>query len=167
MSNTKPMEWLLKTQGVNSLSPKDFDAVRDFTLLWGLFEGRAMANRGSQNELAAAVDRMILPDCLPMELEQALAFWRDRYWHGSEPSGPFVALGFSMNPHREATMQVLSGTIDDASNAMKALLQITMRLRNNLFHGVKWQYHLYDQLQNFTHANAVLMAATELSPPQL
>lgn len=55
--------------------------------------------------------------------------------------------------------------MDDPTEVTKALLQIAMGLRNNLFHGLKWQYRLRDQFHNFSHANAVLMAAIDLSPP--
>ncbi|HEX8678690.1 MAG TPA: hypothetical protein VF683_01920, partial [Chthoniobacterales bacterium] len=59
----------------------------------------------------------------------------------------------------------LSGARDGDADVLKTLLLIILRLRNNLFHGVKWQYLLYDQFENFTHANAVLMPAIELAVP--
>ncbi len=37
------------------------------------------------------------------------------------------------------------------------MLIIVFRYRNNLFHGVKWEYELAGQLSNFTTANSVLM----------
>ena len=55
------MAWLMATHGLEALGGAEIDAIRDFTLLWGLFEGKAMATRGTQNELAAAVGRMALP----------------------------------------------------------------------------------------------------------
>ena len=39
------------------------------------------------------------------------------------------------------------------------ILIVIYRFRNNLFHGVKWEYELRGQLDNFNHANQVLMAA--------
>lgn len=165
MAKTVPMEWLVATKGVHGLEDVEFDAIRDFTLLWGLFEGTAMGTRGSQNEIAAAAGRMPLPNPLPDAFAAALAFWRDRYWENDAPNAPFDALHFAQNQHRTDTLAVLGGGSDDPVEVTKALLQIAMRLRNNLFHGVKWQYRLHDQLQNFSHANAVLMAATDLLPP--
>lgn len=96
-----PMKWLVATQGLGGLHPKEIDAIRDFTLLWGLFE------------------------------------------------------------------EVLSEARDGGADVLKALLLIILRLRNNLFHGVKWQYFLQDQFENFSHANGVLMPAIGLavSPP--
>lgn len=164
MAETVPMEWLIATQGVHGLEEREFDAIRDFTLLWGLFEGRAMGTRGSQNEVVAAVGRMALPDPLPDAFAAALAFWRHRYWENGGPNASFGALHFAVNQHRTDTLTVLSSGCNDPAAVTTALLQIAMRLRNNLFHGVKWQYRLHDQLENFRHANDVLMAATDLSP---
>lgn len=150
---------------MHGLEDSEFDAIRDFTLLWGLFEGRAMGMRGSQNEVVTAVGRMALPNPLPEAFIAALAFWRGRYLENGAPNASFAALHFAANHHRVDTLNVLGGGSDDPVEVTKALLQIAMRLRNNLFHGAKWQYRLHDQLHNFTHANAVLMAATDLSPP--
>ena len=165
MSMTAPMAWLVATKGVHGLENYEFDAIRDFALLWSLFEGTAMGTRGSQNEVVAAVGRMPAPDPLPPAFAAALTFWRERYWEDGAPSASFDALQFADNQHRSATLAVLSVKTDDPIEVTKALLQIAMRLRNNLFHGVKWQYRLQDQFGNFSHANAVLMAAIDLSPP--
>jgi hypothetical protein len=102
---------------------------------------------------------------LPDAFTRALAFWRDRYWQVGEKAHAFDALNFATNSHRTLALSVLSGESDDPMQIVRTLLQIAMRLRNNLFHGVKWQYRLHGQLENFRHANAVLMAAIELTPP--
>tara|TARA_R110000868_G_C10922088_1_gene765767 strand:- start:497 stop:1000 length:504 start_codon:yes stop_codon:yes gene_type:complete len=167
MAKTVPMEWLIATQGVHGLEEREFDAIRDFTLLWGLFEGRAMGTRGTQNEVVAAVGRMALPDPLPDAFAAALAFWRLRYWESGGPNVSFDALHFAANHHLTHTLTVLGSGSNDPAAVTTALLQIAMRLRNNLFHGVKWQYRLHDQLPNFRHANGVLMAAIGFSPSAL
>jgi hypothetical protein len=162
---TEPIDWLRTTQGLDALEPKEINAIRDFTLLWGLFEGRAMDTEGSQPKLVAAVDRMPVPQPLLPEMAEAIAFWRNRYWELGEPTPAFTALNFRLNPYRALVIEVLSGARDGDADVLKALLLIILRLRNNLFHGVKWQYLLYDQFENFTHANAVLMPAIELAVP--
>lgn len=148
---TEPMDWLRTTQGLGGLQPEEIDAIRDFTLLWGLFEGKAMGTEGSQPKVAAAVDRMPLPDPLLPEMAEALVFWRDRYWEAGSPTPAFAALNFRPNTHRTLVIEVLGRARDGAADVLKALLLIILRLRNNLFHGVKWQYFLHDQFENFTH----------------
>jgi hypothetical protein len=48
-----------------------------------------------------------------------------------------------------------------AANRIAAVLIIVFRYRNNLFHGVKWQYKLEGQLGNFSAANDALMKVLE------
>lgn len=162
---TDSMEWLAAKQGLDALSTEEFNAIRDFTLLWGLFEGKAMSKEGSQPRVAAAVERMTLPDPLPAAMIRALDFWRHRYWQVDEHTGAFYALNFRANEHRTLVTEVLSDIRCDRADIVKALLLIILRLRNNLFHGVKWEYRLRDQLGNFTHANQVLMPAIDFAVP--
>lgn len=56
---------------------------------------------------------------------------------------------------------VIDGSDKDPCSRMAAVLIIVFRYRNNLFHGVKWQYKLQGQLGNFTTANDVLMKVLE------
>jgi hypothetical protein len=49
----------------------------------------------------------------------------------------------------------MKGEAADLSEVAAALLIIVYRLRNNLFHGVKWAYEIQGQLENFNHGNAV------------
>lgn len=165
---TAPMEWLVATQGLGGLHPEEIEAIRDFTLLWGLFEGKAMGMEGSQPKVVAAVDRMALPNPLVPEMAEALVFWRHRYWQEGAPTPAFGALHFRPNAYRRLVIEVLSEARDGRAEVLKALLLIILRLRNNLFHGVKWQYFLHDQFENFSHANRVLMPAIGLAvpPPQ-
>lgn len=162
---TLPIRWLRATQGLNNLKSEEIDAIRDFTLLWGLFEGSAMSTEGSQSKVLAAVARMPLPDPLAPEVAEALAFWRNRYWQGGKTTAAFAALYFRPNAHRTLVIEVLSGARGSDADILGALLLIILRLRNNLFHGVKWQYFLEDQYENFTHANDVLMAAIGWTVP--
>ena len=46
-------------------------------------------------------------------------------------------------------------------SALAVVLIIIYRHRNNLFHGVKWENLLAGQLDNFNHANNVLMKLIE------
>ena len=162
---TATLDWLVANFGLQGLSKDELDALRDFTLAWALFEGRAMGTQGSQPRLAAAVDAMALPGAMPAYFDEALAFWRNRYWENGAETDAFRALNFANNQYRTLAVNVLSGASADAVETVKALLLIAMRLRNNLFHGVKWQYRMEGQLDNFCHANAVLMQAIDMVSP--
>lgn len=162
---TATLDWLVANFGLHALSDDELDAMRDFTLVWALFEDRAMGTRGSQPRLAASVEAMVIPAALPAPFSEALSFWRNRYWENGAETYAFNALDFAKNQYRGLALAVLSGASEDAVEIVKVLLLIVMRLRNNLFHGVKWQYRMQGQLDNFRHANAVLVQAIALCPP--
>ncbi len=57
---------------------------------------------------------------------------------------------------------IICGRTDDDAEVLSAALIIVLRLRNNLFHGVKWSYGIKGQLENFRNANNLLMSVIEL-----
>jgi hypothetical protein len=56
---------------------------------------------------------------------------------------------------------VIDGSNNDPSHRVATVFIVILRYRNNLFHGMKWQYQLAGQLDNFTNANNALMTALE------
>lgn len=162
---TEAMYWLIESHGLGDVRADEIDAIRDFTLLWGLFEGKAMATNGSPAEVVAAIDRMDVPGQLPDRLVEARQYWRHRYVDADDAAERFAGLRFRDNAFRSLTVEVLRGQREEPTDVLKALLLVTLRLRNNLFHGVKWQYRLEGQRGNFDNANTVLMFAIGLAAP--
>ncbi|MDP1641519.1 MAG: hypothetical protein Q8L59_04995 [Phenylobacterium sp.] len=152
-------EWLqARAPGYKSLAPAERDAIAGFLHFWALFEGRLLNERAGPDKicrLAARWNSDDLADSAPVCA--ALNYWRNRYFAGGEPNGRFESLLFRPNDHEELVVDVMAGAPDDAESVMAAVLLIIYRLRNNLFHGLKWQYGLADQEGNFRHANRVLM----------
>lgn len=68
----------------------------------------------------------------------------------------FQRLNFRRNDRRELVEAVLLEDDVVPGEIAKALLIIAFRLRNNLFHGIKWAYEMRDQQRNFEHATIVL-----------
>ena len=66
------------------------------------------------------------------------------------------------NDSPELVCAVLKGENTNHADVVAALLIVVLRLRNNLFHGVKWAYGIRNQLANFINANTTLMAALEI-----
>ena len=69
---------------------------------------------------------------------------------------------FRRHEARALVRKVPVGEDTEPEKIAAAVLIIVYRLRNNLFHGVKWSYELQGQLENFTQATAALMWAIEL-----
>ena len=58
--------------------------------------------------------------------------------------------------------RVLKHETESLADVAAALLIVAYRFRNNLLHGEKWAYEIRDQLDNFTHANSILMKVIDL-----
>ena len=68
----------------------------------------------------------------------------------------FAHLNFRPNDRQALVEVVLLGNEQTPTEVIKALLIITFRLRNNLFHGLKWAHEMRDQQSNFEQATSVL-----------
>lgn len=156
-------EWLrARVPGYQELRGAERDAVASFLHFWALFEGRLLdesAGPGKICDLAARWRDDGLARSAPVR--SALIYWRRRYFAGGTPNARFESLLFRSNDREELVQAVMAEERGDAESIVAAVLLIIYRLRNNLFHGLKWQYGLADQEGNFRHANEVLMEVLE------
>ncbi len=95
------------------------------------------------------------------QYDEGFAYFRNRYFANGEVTHHFQHLNLRQSDHPDLVRSVIGGESDTPRDKVLCLLMIVWRLRNNLFHGEKWAYHLRDQLDNFTHANKVLMRVLE------
>jgi hypothetical protein len=65
----------------------------------------------------------------------------------------FGGLHLRRNDKSALVRAVLNKENTNPADSVAALLIVVLRLRNNLFHGVKWAYEIREQLGNFTNAN--------------
>lgn len=152
-------EWLrARVPGYRELGVAERNAVAGFLHFWALFEGRLLdENAGPRKicDLAARWRDDGLARSAPVR--SALTYWRRRYFTDGESNARFESLLFRPNDREELVQAVMAGERGDAESVVTAVLLIIYRLRNNLFHGLKWQYGLADQEWNFRHANEVLI----------
>lgn len=159
----EPVEWLERTvPGFDNLSEEERAAIRDFAMLWSLFEGTVLGAQGSAQSLVDFVDTLQAHGAVDVtDLAPAIAHFRGRYYSNGAFTPAFDQhLHFRANDQRPIAEAFVSGAANDAPDMLKGLLIIVYRLRNNLFHGLKWAYNIEGQLDNFRHANDTLMAAT-------
>lgn len=95
--------------------------------------------------------------------QSSLEYFQHRYLSEGATNHKFDALNFRRNDNRELVEAVLLGTVDDASDKVKALLIVVFRLRNNLFHGLKWAYEMRDQKANFEHGIIIMTRVLDFS----
>lgn len=158
------MNWLKSNVlGFTELSGPERDAILHFVFLWSLFEAEALDRRGDVNRLVWVAQRWADAGLLTDEtFELPLAYFRERYCPGGVLSGHFRHLNLRVPSECHRVKTVLCGDAVEPAERAAAILVVVYRYRNNLFHGEKWKYQLGDQLENFTHANEVLMRSIEL-----
>ncbi len=133
-----------------------------FSLLWSFFEAKALNMNASANRILALVHKWAGEGCLNMTpLIQILAYFRNRYFLHGTPTAHFAGLNLRPNDSPDLVEAVLSGENNKPVDCVAVLLIVVFRLRNNLFHGIKWADSIRGQLENFTNANEALMIVLE------
>jgi hypothetical protein len=158
-----PIDWLCaKAPGFSDLSENERAAIMHFSLLWSFFEAEALHTNASAKSILALVHEWASNDRLNIApFATSLAYFRDRYFNQGTFTEHFRGLNLRRNDSPDLVCAVLKGENTNDADSVSVLLIIVFRLRNNLFHGVKWAYGIRGQLDNFTNANAALMAALE------
>lgn len=148
--------------GFSDLTRAERGAIANFTLLWTIFEARVLATRGNAGQIADAVETWEQNGTLDAaSYDRNLAYFRDRYYGDGQFTHYFEGLHLRNNDRPALVRSVLDGTDNGDRNRLIAVLIIVLRYRNNLFHGVKWQYKLAGQLENFKQANTMLKRVLE------
>ncbi len=158
-----PIDWLCqKTPGFSDLSAEERDAIMHFSLIWSFFEAEALHTNASAKSILALAHEWASTVHLDIEpYAQSLSYFKNRYFQNGEPTEYFAGLNLRRNDRPAIVSAVLKGENTNIADNVAALLIIVFRLRNNLFHGVKWAYGIRGQLTNFNNANTALMAAIE------
>ena len=133
-----------------------------FSLLWSFFEAEALNTSASAIGILALTHEWASRNRLHIQpFAKSLAYFQSRYFQYGEPTEYFRGLNLRRNDNPALVSAVLKGENTNHADRVAVLLIIVLRLRNNLFHGVKWAYGIRGQLANFTNANVALMAALE------
>jgi hypothetical protein len=150
-------DWLERNQpGYQELSNGERSAVAGFSIVWSVFEARALSTNANATAIVRFVDENVASFGSAEPFGDALAYFRQRYVSEGQTNHKFESLHFRRNDRRELVEAVLLGHEATATEIVTALLIIVFRLRNNLFHGIKWAYEMRDQQRNFENAIAVL-----------
>lgn len=159
-----PIDWLQgNAPGFCDLSGDERDAIMQFSLLWSLFEAKALNTHGNARSILAVAKLWANQGLLANDLfNPELAYFQNRYCADGDFTYHFDHLNLRRADQPDLVKRVLKNEAADFAEIAAALLIIVYRFRNNLLHGVKWAYEIRGQFENFSHANAVLMQAIEL-----
>lgn len=158
------IEWLCdKSLSFKELAPHDRDAIMHFTMLWSYFEGQALDNSASFRKIVDFAQRFEhLGRLEPGAFKADFAYFQDRYVQNGEFNWKFENL-FRKDKDKKAlglVRSVLKGENTNNGDRIAVIILIIYRLRNRLMHGDKWDEDLAEQINNFKHANNVLIMAT-------
>lgn len=163
---TDPARWLsAEIPEWAELDRKEKRAIRDFPVLWALFELEVTGRNGQRPNASPGriCDEVALLPALSElagETRRARAHFAGRYFVNGRPAPAWHQLRVH-DDFQDRVRVGLTGTADDRQ-VLTALLLVVNRLRNNFLHGEKARYGFRDQYANFRHANNVLIAAIDL-----
>jgi hypothetical protein len=149
--------WLNERYGAN-LVEAELNEIRDFMLLWGIYEGSLFQNSFTIDRLVQEVEGRN-PNA--KTIEQVFAYLQNRYVTEEGTNERFNYLNLRKSDRPGFVKEVLLAK----DNSLKAMTIVTgiviYRFRSNLFHGLKNVAELRGQVDNFRHANMFLRAFLE------
>lgn len=166
---TDPARWLaVEIPEWTALERKERRAIRDFPVLWALFELHATGQNGQHpnatpQRICDAVAGLAEAPALRGEPRQATAHFAGRYFVDGQPTEAWLHLRVEPRFCERVRHGLIAQGADDLE-VITALLLVINRLRNNFLHGEKARNGFRDQYENFRHANNVLVKAIGLWP---
>ncbi|WP_121965714.1 MULTISPECIES: hypothetical protein [Myroides] len=163
------INWLNKRYGT-SFTENNIQSIKDFSLIWNLFEGKFFGTSFSiikLERILTDVDFVIDIDCFLPYLD----YFKNRYVNQEDNTinERFNFLQLRPNDRKDFVARVLLNR-EDISNytetntqyeVVLAISIIVYRFRNNLFHGIKNIQHIDQQEKNFITANSFLQTIIE------
>lgn len=158
-------EWLVKFFTENKRQPefKKIESIKNFTILWNLFERYFCDTNASLTKIQDEINKMVTAGyTLPKDMyDEPYAYFCERYLSNNKTNEIFELLDFRDTRSDQQFKDDLKATLESkAPNDVKktfACLIIIYRFRNNLFHGSKNIATISDQEENFKVANTLLM----------
>jgi hypothetical protein len=147
--------------GADKIEINDIDDIKDFTLLWNLFEAIFCNKNANMYKIDNIIDRHI-DKLIESDYQKTFEYFYDRY---KNDDVKFRALKLT-KPYQNLVKKVLDDTFTDKNNRLKFIMAIIYRYRNNLFHGEKDMRYIKLQKENFEKTNEFLMSFIEACKEQ-
>jgi hypothetical protein len=157
-----PIEWLgRRSPGFAQLTPAERDEFSHFVFVWSYVEAVVFNRRTTADKIKTHAEQWEQAGAIQAgEFAEGADYFRYRYVENGEFTQHYPSLRVSPTD-KPIVESVLKSEAMGDGDTVAALLLIVHRLRNNLFHGNKWEYELLGQLDNFRHANLILMRAVD------
>lgn len=146
------IEWINEKFGTE-FTEEQLINVKDFSLLWNIFENLVCGNRCNVNRLEEKLNPIAFQIA---DFQENFEYFQNRYIENGTTNGRFEHLNFRNGDRKEFVANVLLGNENITSAKVLALTIIVYRFRNNLFHGLKNFIQIDQQEENFRNANQIL-----------
>lgn len=162
MEDFDELEWINNFfDNTIDLQSEGIERVRNFVLLWNLFETFACGKNASIKSIRIAVENINATGAISIEmLHPFVDYFAGRYFNDNGTNKEiFEGLKFRGGDDiqaKEDVRLILTRQIVESKEVLKGLLFILFRFRNNLFHGEKQVVLLNTQISNFSYANRLL-----------
>lgn len=165
-------QWLKQHQvGYADLDEEDRSAIREFSLIWSVFEMQVLLGDARVDAMINYIDELVKTldedskALLVAPFIPHLTYFRDQFvdTEQSSTNQVFDKIRFERIEHKELVSHVLIKLSHDTPELVKALFIIVHCLRDSLFRGLKWRRCSKKQRDDLYHAAKVLMKATDMS----
>lgn len=135
-----------------NLKEEELDSIKDFVLIWSVFEDKCFNTRFRIDKL----DWFLQDKSLDFEcFMEYLLYFRKRYIKDGSFTDKYQ-LHFRSQDNEILVQDVLLWNTSDPKKLIAWMLIIVYRFRNNLFHWLKEFWKLDSQRENFIIANNLL-----------
>jgi hypothetical protein len=126
-----PAVWLEKTvAGFNLLSEPERAAIKDFALLWTVYEGTVLNASGNAGSIIKTVGSLKTDGKLSLEpVRLPIRYFIGRYFDGVELTSAFRELHLRRNDRPDLVENALRGKSNDGAEILAAILIIIFRQR--------------------------------------
>lgn len=152
-SSSKSTKWLECYLHVDINKP-EFDELRNFLLLWNLFEAELFSCDFRRNK-NKVIKKLQFDELL---LNEVFIFMQNRY---SKDNVRFSKLKIRTKKERTKILQILQGGMISNEEKIYVVMTIIYRYRNNLFHGNKTIANAAGQTEMFEMANKFLISCLD------
>ncbi len=146
------INWINNKYGL-SLTNEDLSELKNFTLLWNIYENTIFNSSFSipllQNEI---LNRNLQMD----NFSGVFIYFQDRYTSNGDTNGRFDHLNFRATDRRVLVRDCLLNANVSPLDKILSIGIIVYRFRNNLFHGLKDFMFIDEQQENFRQSNIYL-----------
>ncbi|MGP5451227.1 hypothetical protein ACTXOX_26175 [Pseudomonas helleri] len=154
------LEWInRRAPEFENLDESERNAIADFSMVWSLFEGTALGGFCNIPEIRKLAEKLAAQNKIEhCNMNAYLPYLKQRYFVNGELTHHFEHLHIERSGNPAEIVEALCNEGASEKTKLIGCLGIIFRLRNNLFHGDKWQYQLRDQKPNFINATKFLMS---------